>query len=328
MSHTDDIDIEPLIDLGPVIDPQFRDVLASLPPIIDASKDPVGAREFRDRRFAALAADDNQPAHIDQVDRMIEIEGRELLVRVYSDNRKTQVEPAVLWFHGGGFSGGSVRFEDEICRRLVEEAGAKVVSVEYRLLPDHPYPAAIEDGYAALGWVNEHAGDLAIDPARIAVAGLSAGATLAAGLALLARDQGEYPLAYQLLLYGSYDERLCLPSTYRYRDPRSPNRDIAANIWADYLGKFASDAPAYAVPLRAQSLADLPPAYILVGTAEIVRDENIAYAQALLQAGNLTELRVIPGAFHGFDVLVPDAPISRRARAEFIAALRRGLHGE
>lgn len=313
-------------DLTPLLDSDLRSAFAALPEIVDATDDPVGAKRFRDERFARLAAESvDTPGGIGHED--ITITGsddNELLLRVYGAQPNMQ-KPAIVWLHGGGFSGGSVLYEDSVCEYLAESVGAVVVSVEYRLLPDHAYPAAIDDTYTAASWVDSNAAQLGVDSTRVALGGLSSGATLAAGASLLIRDRGELQLAFQLLMYGSYDHRLVTPSSQRFQDPRSPNPKTAGNIWRSYLGDMASDPPPYAVPMQAEDVAGLPPAYLVVGAVEIVRDENIAYAQRLLEAGVPTELHVYPGCFHGFDVLVPDAQVSRDARNDIVKALRRNL---
>lgn len=317
----------PTTDLTPLLDPELRAPFAALPEIVDATDDPIGAKRFRDERFARLAAEGaSSPAGaVDHEDVVIAgPDGTDLLVRVYGAEPDGS-KPVIVWMHGGGFSGGSVRFEDPVCEFLAESAGAVVVSVEYRLLPDHAYPAAVDDTYAAATWVSRSGPRLGADVSRLALGGLSAGATLAAGTSLLIRDRGELAQAYQLLMYGSYDHRLVTPSSHRFQDPRSPNRTTATNTWRAYLGDLASDPPPYAVPMQAADLAGLPPAYVLAGAVELVRDENVAYAQRLLEAGVPTELHVYPGCFHGFDVLVPDAQVSRDAREDLAKALRRSL---
>jgi len=309
-------------DLTPRLDPALRERFAALPVLIDAIVDPERARAFRDARFEALAAAAPRSTRLTHED--VRVPGGPE-VRVYRPAVPDHGQlPAVLWMHGGGFSGGSARYEDLICGQLVESCGAVVVSVEYRLLPAHPYPAAVEDCYAALVWAAT-SGSLPIDPARIAVAGLSAGGTLAAATAIVARDRGVVVPAFQLILYASLDEELASPSAGEFRDPRSPNTDMARNIWSAYLADTTTPPPGSAVPMREADLAGLPPAYVLVGEVELVRDENIDYAQRLMAAGVHVELHVVPGAFHGFDVLVPEAPIAAAARERYLRALAAAL---
>jgi acetyl esterase/lipase len=223
---------------------------------------------------------------------------------------------------------GTVAADDGVCEHLVAAVDAVVVSVEYRLAPEHPFPAGPDDAYAVLRWLAASAEELGVDASRIAVAGRSSGGGTAAGAVLMARDRGEVEVAFQMPLYACLDDRLVTPSSHEIQDPRSWNRTLMDNAWDAYLGPMrGADVSPYAAPARAEDLSGLPPAYVQVGELDVLRDENVAYAQRLLQAGVPTELHVYPGAFHGFDVLVPDAEISRRAIEERDAALRRALHG-
>ena len=207
------------------------------------------------------------------------------------------------------------------------QLGCVVVSVEYRLAPEHPHPAPVEDCYAGLVWTAKNAAELGIDPDRLAVGGLSAGGGLAAGTVLLARDRGGPALAFQLLVCPMLDDRNVTPSSHEFAEAVVWNR--AANLfgWTALLGDAAGtdEVSPYAAPARATDLSGLPPAYIDVGELEVFRDECVDYAQRLVQAGVSTEFHLYPGAFHGFDGMIPDAEISRRAAAERVVALRRAL---
>jgi acetyl esterase/lipase len=216
---------------------------------------------------------------------------------------------------------------DPACRHLIERViDSVVVSVGYRLAPEHPFPAALEDCYAALTWLTAHAEELGVDPARIAVRGPSAGGTLAAAVALLARDRKVVKLAFQQILYSPLDDRQSTPSSYEITDPRMLNRDLLLTIWKDYLGSdHQGEVSPYAAPARADDLSSLPPTYIMVGELDPLRDENIEYARRLMQAGVPTELHVYPGGFHGFESQIPTAAISQRATAEANEALKRAL---
>lgn len=233
--------------------------------------------------------------------------------------------PAVLWIHGGGFIMGSPAQEDAMATMLARELGATVVAPAYRLAPEHPFPAAMDDLYATLAWLHANAEALCIRADRIAVAGVSAGGGLAAGLTLLARDRGELPVAFQLLVYPMLDDRTVartLDGTNHRLWTASSNRFG----WTSYLGREpgGADVPAYASPARAESLAGLPPTWIGVGTFDLFHDEDVAYAQRLAAAGVPTELEVVPGVFHGFDRL-PRARVAEAFRASQVAALRRAL---
>ena len=188
-----------------------------------------------------------------------------------------------------------------------------LVAVEYRLAPHHPYPAPVEDCYAGLVWTVEHAAELGVDPARIVIAGQSAGGGLAAGTALLARDRGGPALAGQMLLCPMLDDRDATVSTHQFPDGGRWDREQNRFGWSAYLGsrRGTTDVDVYAAPSRAADLSGLPPTYIDVGSAEVFRDEDVAYASAIWAAGGDAELHVYPGGFHGFEVVAPEIAISR-----------------
>ncbi len=257
-------------------------------------------------------------------------DGSTVRVRLYRPAEHTGALPALLWIHGGGYVLGNPEMNDLQCAEYARSIPALVASVDYRLAPEHPYPAPLEDCYAALRWVYERAEQLGIDRERIAIAGASAGGGLAAALALLARDRGEVPVRFQLLIYPMLDDRNETPSSYEVTDRRLIwTREWNLVGWRAYLGgePGAPNVPAYAAPARAEDLRGLPPAYVLVGTADLFRDEDIQYAQRLMQAGVPTELHVFAGAFHGFDAFAPAAWVSQRAQAEVLAVLERALRG-
>ena len=221
---------------------------------------------------------------------------------------------------------GSVAMNDPDCAHRAATLGAPVFSVEYRLAPEHPFPAPLDDCYAGLAWLAAQADDLGVDPGRIVVAGASAGGGLAASLTLMARDRGGPAIAHQVLVFPMLDHRNELPSTYAITDPRVWNREANQTGWNAYLGDIDRHAvPALASPAMADDLVGLPPADITVGQYDLFLDEDIAYAQALLAAGVACDLHVYPGAFHGSHVFVADAPVSRRWRRDEEAALRGAL---
>jgi acetyl esterase len=236
-------------------------------------------------------------------------------VRVYRPSSAERPGPAILYAHGGGFVLGDVKSGDAVASRLAVATNAIVVSVEYRLAPEHPYPAALDDCYAALSWTAE-------DATKVAVAGTSAGAALAAGLTLLARDRGGPAICFQLLNVPVLDDRLETPSMTAYVDTPVWHRRNAELSWRHYLG--GAEADRYAAPARADDLSGLPPAFIAAAQYDPLRDEGVFYALRLLDAGVPTELHVYPGTFHGSQ-LVRDAEISRRQVSEMHSALRRAL---
>jgi acetyl esterase/lipase len=249
-------------------------------------------------------------------------------VRVYVPTTRVGSIPGLLYIHGGGFTIGNLDSEDPICRQIAHEVGCVVVSVDYRLAPEHPFPAAPEDCYAALTWMARNANSLGIDPSRIGVRGASSGGGLCAAVALMARDRQMPSLIFQMPLYACLDDRHTTPSSHQMaaRD-MIWGRPLSLRGWKAYLGEGQQDnILAYAAPTRAEDLSGLPPAYMMVGELDLLRDENIAYAMRLMQAGVPTELHIYPGAFHGFEGMVKNASVSIRAVNESTEALKRGLH--
>lgn len=238
-------------------------------------------------------------------------------LRLFRSVSATEPGPALLWIHGGGYVLGDARQDDALCQRFSDCLGATVASVDYRLAPEHPYPAPLEDCYAVLHWLTTLS---AVDPQRIAIGGASAGGGLAAALALLARDRSEIAPAFQLLVYPMLDDRSSQnPSNPNFRlwNPRSN-----AFGWSSYLG--AAD-PGIAVPSRRDDLEGLAPAWIGIGTNDLFYPENLAYAQRLKAAGVPCDVEVVEGAFHGFDALAPTLPVSQRFFAKQCDAVRAGL---
>jgi acetyl esterase/lipase len=225
-------------------------------------------------------------------------------VRLFRPVGVSGTTPALLWIHGGGYVLGSAEQDDPVCRRFSTRLGITVASVEYRLAPEHPYPAPLEDCYAALTWLAELP---SVDARRVAIGGASAGGGLAAALALLARDRAEVSPLFQLLAYPMLDDR----SSTSGHNPNHRLWSARSNRfgWAAYLG--GAD-PQVAVPGRRTDLRGLPPAWIGVGTHDLFHDEDLAYAERLRAAGVACQVEVIPGAFHGFDIWAPKAAVSQR----------------
>lgn len=231
--------------------------------------------------------------------------------------------PAVVHIHGGGLIIGSPRASDALCRTLADTLHAVVASVGYRLPPEHPYPAPLDDCEAALSWIAEHP---RVDRDRIALTGESAGGGLAAALTGRAVDAGTGILAGQALMYPMLDDRTASDPTHRDPDYLRLWNGASNRLgWGMYLGERATDPPADAVPARRTDLRGFPPTWIAVGTADLFYDEDTAYATALRGAGVDCELVTIPGAYHGFDVAEPRAAISRDTARRRIEALRRML---
>ncbi|TDC78468.1 alpha/beta hydrolase [Actinomadura sp. 7K507] len=245
-------------------------------------------------------------------------------VRVYRPRGAGEAVPVLVYFHGGGFVTGGPENEHGRCLDFAAD-GIAVVSVGYRLAPEHRFPAGFEDCYAATVWAHEHAGEFGGDPRRVAVGGGSAGGALAAAVALRARDEHGPPLVFQMLLYPVLDDRMDTPSMRAFTEPPLFNRTDVEHMWRHYLGGRA-DVPAYAAPARAAGLSGLPPAYILVAEFDPLRDEDLAFAHRLIISGVSTEVHHVPGACHGFDGVMT-ARLGRLAFEEQRAVLRRALFG-
>ncbi|WCT72802.1 alpha/beta hydrolase [Sphingomonas naphthae] len=246
---------------------------------------------------------------------------------IYRPEKPCGPLPAIFHIHGGGYVGGAADQMEFLHRPLVKALGCVLVSVDYRLAPEAPFPAAIEDCYAGLAWVIAHGWALGIDPARIGVMGESAGGGLAAALALMVRDRGGYALAFQHLIYPMLDDRTCVTA--------DPHPHAGQFIWPPHnnhygWGALLGHAPGidgvspYAAPARATDLSGLPPTYIATGALDLFVEEDMDYARRLLRAGVATELHVYPGAFHGFDMF-PGAAVAAQAVRDSRDALARFL---
>ncbi|MCV7441522.1 alpha/beta hydrolase [Mycobacterium paraense] len=305
-------------------DPELAAVVPMLPDLDGA--DPAAMRESLSAMIAQLPAPDL--SGVDGEDRLIPggPGDPEVPIRIYRPAERSGAA-AVYSVHGGGFIAGDLETEHAGNVGLARALGVVVVAVDYRLAPETPFPGPLEDVYAGLVWTAEHADELGIDPRRIAIHGVSAGGGLCAALALLARDRQGPHIAFQFLGVPELDDRLATASMTVFTDTPLWSRPKAVASWDCYLGagRAGSDeVPIYAAPARATDLSGLPPAYISVMQFDPLRDEGIAYAQALLAAGVTVELHLFPGTFHG-SALIPDAAISRREGAEAVEVLRRAL---
>lgn len=249
-------------------------------------------------------------------------------VRIYRPEGLSDTTAGILQIHGGGFVVGNLDSEMGSCLNLCRELGVVVVSVDYRLAPEVPYPGPLDDCYAALQWMHAQAADLQVDVSRIAVYGMSAGGGLAAATCLLARDRGGPGICFQYLGIPELDDRLETTSMRAFNDTPLWNRPNAIQSWDAYLGEAyqrgGADVPYLAAPARANDLAGLPPAYVSTMEFDPLRDEGIEYALKLLRAGVPTELHSFPGTFHG-SAMFTHAAVSQREAGELLAVLRRGL---
>jgi acetyl esterase len=296
------------------MDPELEVFIPLFPPA-DLT-DPVTARKNLAALAASVPALDTADMQI--ADRTVPADP-DVAVRIYCPH---QAQGAIVWLHGGGFVMGDLDTEQPAATRLADGSGAVVISVGYRRAPEHRFPAAFDDAYAVLLWTAEHAAELGVDPARIAVGGHSAGAGIAAAVALRARDEQGPPICYQLLNQPQLDDRQETWSARNFTDTPWMTRDKLAATWRHYLG--SAPASPYAAPARAADLSGLPPTYIATAEFDPLRDEAIAYALRLLQAGASVELHQWPGTFHGSHAIL-SAAISQRQITELIAALRRAL---
>ena len=236
-----------------------------------------------------------------------------------------ELRPALVYFHGGGWVIGDLESHDNFCRALANRTQAVIVSVDYRLAPEHRYPAAAEDCYAATRFVAECGGEIGVDGARIAVAGDSAGGNLAAAVALMARDRSGPPLRHQVLIYPVADHDF---DTASYRDNATGyllSREGMQWFWSHYVPNAAQRNEAYAAPLRAEKLALLPPATVITAEYDPLRDEGEAYAVRLRDAGVATVATRYDGQIHGFVSLFEVFDQGRTATEQIAEALRAAL---
>lgn len=315
MSQHDRIDPQSLVPLTALLE--------ALPGGFNAIADIEARRATLYGMLEAMSAGVPPNENVTKDDRVIDGPGGDLTVRVYRPTSPSGVLPGLFFIHGGGMVLGNLDSDDGVPTMLCETLGAVVVSVDYRLAPEHPAPAAIEDCYAALQWMAAHSDELGYDPARLAVYGGSAGGGLAIATALKVRDQGGPSIGFLMPIYPMIDDTNTTPSSQEITEVGIWDRDGNIESWAWYLGGKPADQ--YSAPARATDLTGLPPTFIDVGEMDMFRDEDITFAQRLLQAGVPTELHVYPGAYHASEIFAPDAALSQRIWATRIAALQRAL---
>jgi acetyl esterase len=305
------------------LDPQVRDLLDM---IAAAGNPPMSEQTPEEARagFAALAALAGPAEELVPVeDRSVPGPAGDIPVRLYRPGSDGPL-PVVVYFHGGGFVIGDIATHDAICHRLAAGVPALVVSVDYRLAPEHPFPAAVEDCDAATGWVSAHAVELGADPARLAVAGDSAGGNLATVVARHARDRGGPPVAFQLLIYPGIDMTRSFPS--HSENGEGYLLDTDTMTW--FLGNYLADAdPRHpdASPIFAEDLSNLPPALVLTAEFDPLRDEGETYAQRLREAGVVATTSRYDGMIHAFYGLDGILDSAKSATAGTTAALRDAL---
>jgi acetyl esterase len=247
----------------------------------------------------------------------------ELKLYIFRPESVPENNPALLWIHGGGYIMGDAN--DLLAPLLAEQVGCTVISVDYRIAPEHPFPAGPEDCYEALLWVHENAAELGIDAGRIAIGGQSAGGGIAASVSLMNRDRNGPKLALQYLLYPMLDNLHDTPSGH-IDDHVVWDRQISIDAWEMYLnGTPGLDASPYASASRATDLSGLPPAFLTVGEQDLFRDECIEYAQRLMSANVPTQIEVYPGMNHGGEIMIPGAKVSQRMQNSYLQVLQDSL---
>ncbi|MER6842544.1 alpha/beta hydrolase [Streptomyces platensis] len=347
------------------VHPELLSAFESLPQFSDPYEDIQAAREGFDAMLAAVPADrtgvDSERFEFPRAD------GSALTVEVYrpeggagsgggedaapgrdlraAENGAGRALPAVLHFHGGGYAlGRSLPGQDHAAIALCRELPAVVITVEYRLAPEHRYPAGVEDCYLALEWAAERAGELGIDRARIALAGKSAGGGLSAAVALMARDRGGPAIVHQSLCVPDLDDRVGADEAADAEGAGGEGADagsadgqgaLGARVttgrsvrrsWEHYLPVGTAAADAYAAAARAGDLSGLPPAYVLVCDLDPMRDAGLAYARRLMDAGVPVTVRNVPGAWHGFELFAPETRVAKEMAAHWTGQLRAALY--
>ncbi|HEY7205266.1 MAG TPA: alpha/beta hydrolase [Methylomirabilota bacterium] len=306
------------------LDPQAQKVVdtiaaLNLKPIKDST--PAEARESMRTRTAGLGPVEDVPA---VADHRVPVEGGEITVRLYAP-AGVGPHPVLVFYHGGGWVIGDLYTHDGLCRSIVNAAGCAVASVDYRLAPEFKFPVAVEDSYAALKWVAANGPRLGLDSARLAVGGDSAGGNLAAVMALLARDRRGPRILLQVLAYPVTNHDLGTKSYVENATGYLLTTEDMRWFWRHYLSREEQGQEVTASPLRAKSLADLPPALVMTAGCDPLRDEGDAYAARLRDAGVPVTLSQYPGMFHGFLRMTRILDAARTALDEVAGALRKAL---
>ena len=257
-------------------------------------------------------------------DRDIDGPGGRIPIRIYTprDLKPDEKLPVLVWYHGGGYVIGDLDTHDSVCRALANEADCIVVAVDYRLAPEHKFPAAVDDCEAALKWVAKHASEIHADGARIAVGGDSAGGNLATVVSILARDAGSPNIAFQLLIYPVTAPEPETKSHHAFAEGYLLTRKTITWFFTHYIRSSKDTTDFRYAPLEADDLSSLPPALIIVAGYDPLRDEGVEYAEALIHAGNRVRLSNYEGMVHGFYLMGGMVDASRRAVSESAAMLR------
>lgn len=309
--------------IDPALRPSLDQVQTMFPGGLNTVDDLTARRSALSNLSDVLPGSDNR--RVIKENRTIPgIDGSDdLTVRIYRPADRTGLLPGIYNIHGGGMIMGTAESDDPLAEQLCTELQAVVVSVDYRVAPENPHPAPIEDCYAGYTWMLANADELGFVRDRVAIHSVSAGGGLTLGLALLARDRGSTLPRLQMALSPMVDPANDTPSSHEITDLDTWDRSTNIKAWQWYLNGREPDA--YAAPAHASDLTGLPPTFIDVGTVDLFRDEDIRFATRLMQAGVHTELAVYPGVFHGAESIAPNAPVAQQMRTRRIETLRRAL---
>ncbi|MBA3652874.1 MAG: alpha/beta hydrolase [Actinobacteria bacterium] len=308
------------------LDPQVKVLLDQMAAVGGAPLEQMSPTEAR-TMFGAMAAMAGAPEEVASVEdrRIAGADGHEIPVRIYTPDAGTAPRPVVVYFHGGGFVIGDIDSHDPTCRQLANLTGCVVVSVDYRLAPEHRAPAAAEDSFAATKWVADNAASIGVDPARVAVAGDSAGGNLATVTALLARDRGGPAITFQLLIYPVTDLTMSQPSIEQNGEGYMLTGAGLRWFYDHYLGAAGDAKDPILSPLFAPDLSGLPPALVVTAEFDPLRDEGEAYADRLREAGVAVTVKRYDGLIHGFFAMGMVLDATRAAVPEIAAALKANL---
>jgi acetyl esterase len=306
------------------LDPQAQAVLAQIPVLTDEVVLALAPPLLR-QAMAAMPGSAGPGEAVARVEnRTIPGPAGEIPVRIYAASPQRGL-PALVYFHGGGFVIGSLDTHDGTCRSLANAIGCTVVSVDYRLAPEHKFPAGPEDCYAATRWVAEKGAEIGVDTSRIAIGGDSAGGALTAVVALMARDRGGPKLRHQLLIYPVANHDFTTASYEENKQGYLLSREMMRWFWNHYLAQPDDGANPYASPLRAAGFAGLPPAHVITAEFDPLRDEGEALAARLRKDGVPTTLKRYHGMFHGFFSMSAMLDAGKLAVAEAAAAVKAKL---
>jgi acetyl esterase/lipase len=318
------------MDSRALLDPELVEPLAAIEAATGGGfdlHDIAATRAMTAAMVEAVKAEAPPIQGVSSIDMSVSSPAGDVPIRIYRPDGASDPLPTLIWMHPGGYVIGSIELDDLMARQLAKDVGCAVASVEYRLAPEHPYPAPLEDCHAVLEWLGTNGATLGLDSKKLAVGGSSAGGGLAAGVSLLARERGGVQPCYQVLIYPAINDHNIEQASDTVPENLFWSRANALIGWRAYLsGRQATrDVPSPAAASRASDLTGLPPAFIAVGSLDMFVDDCLDYARRLIAAGVTAELHVYPGAFHAFDAFAPMAQVSRSFVADRNAALRRAF---